>query len=151
VIKPFLLFGYGNPGRGDDALGPAFVESIEAMQWPSIDCLQDMQLQVEHITDMEGRARVIFVDADVSCAAPYQFEPVIAAQDSSYTSHAMSPQALVHAYQQVYGKPPPATFVLRLRGQHFELGDGLSEAAKQNLQRALDAFTTAPECFGVEP
>ena len=28
-MRGMLVFGYGNPGRGDDALGPTFVERLE--------------------------------------------------------------------------------------------------------------------------
>ena len=29
---PVLVFGWGNPSRGDDALGPLFVDAIEAIR-----------------------------------------------------------------------------------------------------------------------
>ena len=31
-----LVIGYGNPGRLDDGLGPAFAERIQAMELPSV-------------------------------------------------------------------------------------------------------------------
>ena len=30
IIKPVLLFGYGNLSRGDDALGPQLLNHIES-------------------------------------------------------------------------------------------------------------------------
>lgn len=135
---PILLFGYGNPSRGDDALGYLFIEAIEQRALPQVECLTDMQLQVEHITDLVGREKIIFIDADASCAAPFVFEPLIAQQDCSYTSHAMTPAALLHAYREVYGIAPPPAYVLRIRGYEFELGQELSPTASQNLQLALD-------------
>ncbi|MBL8482901.1 MAG: Ni/Fe hydrogenase, partial [Rhodocyclaceae bacterium] len=42
------MFAWGNPGRGDDALGPLFAERIEALDLPGVECLTDFQLQVEH-------------------------------------------------------------------------------------------------------
>lgn len=131
-----LLFGYGNPGRGDDALGPELVVRIAQMQFAGVECQNDMQLQVEHVTDLDGCDRVLFIDADMSCAEPFDFSEIGAIKDDSYTSHAMSPTALLHAYRQVYGKDAPSAFLLRIRGYDFELGDPLSDKASVNLESA---------------
>ena len=136
-IVPILLFGYGNLGRGDDALGVLLQEAIAALQLPRVECLTDMQLQVENIADLVGRERILFVDADVSCAAPYLLEKLTAQQDDSYTSHALTPAALLHAFRQVYGMDAPPTQVLHIRGYAFELGDDLSLKARENLAQAL--------------
>lgn len=136
-IAPILLFGYGNPGRGDDALGVLLQEAIAALQLPHVECLTDMQLQVEHITDLVGREHILFVDADMSCAAPYLLEKRTAQQDDSYTSHALTPAALLHAFRQVYGMDAPPTQVLHIRGYAFELGAELSALAANNLAAAL--------------
>lgn len=148
-MKPLLIFGYGNPGRGDDALGPALVEAIEAMELPQLECQTDMQLQVEHVTDLRGRKVVLFVDADMTCAEPFEMDAIMPYKDDSYTSHAMSPQALLYAYEQVYGLMPPNSFVLRIRGESFELGDGLSIVARIHLKAALQHLM--PLCDQVSP
>ena len=137
ALPPILLFGYGNPGCGDDALGPLLLEAIAAQDLPGVECQTDMQLQVEHITDLVGREYVLFMDADMSCAAPYVVEQLTAQQDSSYTSHAMSPAAVLHAFRQVYGVDAPPAYLLHIRGYAFELGDALTEPAAQNLRVAL--------------
>jgi hydrogenase maturation protease len=131
-----LLFGYGNPGRGDDALGPELIARIEKMQLAEVQCQNDMQLQVEHVTDLNSCDQVLFVDADMSCTEPFEFSGIVAEQDISYTSHAMSPAALLHAYRQVYGKDAPPAFLLRIRGYDFGLGNPLSGKASANLQAA---------------
>jgi hypothetical protein len=43
---------------------------------------------------------------------------------------------VLHAYQKLFGKPPQAD-VLAIRGEAFELGEGLSEAAAKHLEAAL--------------
>jgi len=136
-MSKLLLFGYGNPGRGDDALGPELITRIEEMQFANVECQNDMQLQVEHVTDLDGCDQVLFIDADMSCAEPYEFSKIAAAKDDSYTSHAMSPTALLHAYRRVYGKDAPPSFLLRVRGYDFELGDPLSDKATENLEAAM--------------
>jgi hydrogenase maturation protease len=135
-MAKLLLFGYGNPGRGDDALGPELIARIERMQLPGVECQNDMQLQVEHVADLLDCDQVLFVDADMSCAGPFEFSEISAARDDSYTSHAMNPAALLHAYRQVYGKDAPPAFLLRIRGYDFGLGNPLSGKASANLQAA---------------
>ena len=115
ALSPILLFGYGNPGCGDDALGVLLLEAIAAQDLPGVECQTDMQLQVEHITDLVGREYVLFMDADMSCAAPYVVEQLTAQQDSSYTSHALSPAAVLHAFRQVYGVDMPSAYLLHIR------------------------------------
>ena len=132
-----LLFGYGNPGRGDDALGPELIERIARLHLAGVECQNDMQLQIEHVTDLHGCDQVLFIDADMSCAEPYDFSEIGAAKDDSYTSHAMSPSALLHAYRQVYRKDAPPAFLLRIRGYDFALGDPLTEKAAANLEAAM--------------
>ncbi len=131
-----LLFGYGNPGRGDDGLGPGLVERIARLHFTDIECQNDMQLQVEHVTDLAACKQVLFIDSDMSCAEPFDFSEIGAARDDSYTSHAMNPSALLHAYSQVYGKDAPPAFLLRIRGYDFGLGDPLSDKAYANLEAA---------------
>ena len=118
-MRGMLVFGYGNPGRGDDALGPTFVERLEQAGTDAardIECLTDMQLQVEHVIDLRGRMMLLFVDADASCPPPFRLSRIHAERDSSYTSHAMSPEALLYAYRQVYGAEAPPAYLLRIRG-----------------------------------
>jgi hydrogenase maturation protease len=132
-----LLFGYGNPGRGDDALGPELIGRIAKLHLTDVECQNDMQLQVEHVTDLAACDRVLFIDADMSCAEPFEFSEIRPEKDGSYTSHAMSPTALLHAYRQVYGKDAPPAFLLRIRGYQFALGDPLSGQAAANLEAAI--------------
>ena len=135
-MSPNLIIGIGNPSRGDDALGPLLIEQLEVLGLPGVELLTDFQLQVEYALDLQGRREVVFVDASLAAPAPYAFEPVVAAEDASYSSHELSPGAVLHAYRKLFGEPPPA-FVLAIRGQAFELGEGLSEAAVANLEAAL--------------
>ncbi|MCX7171717.1 MAG: hydrogenase maturation protease, partial [Proteobacteria bacterium] len=134
---PILIFGWGNPSRGDDALGPLFVARIEALKHPDVECLTDFQLQVEHALDLQGRQRVLFVDASIDAPAPFSITPIFPGKDASFTSHAMTPQAILHTYVQLEGSPPPPCWLLAIRGESFELGEPLAPAAEQHLAAAL--------------
>ncbi len=134
---PLLIIGIGNPSRGDDAIGPLAIERLAALGLPDTELLTDFQLQVEHALDLVGRREVLFIDAAASGPEPFGFEPVIPAADGSASSHALSPAAVLEAFQRVTEAPLPATFVLAVRGYGFELGAGLSVAAAANLKAAL--------------
>ena len=135
---PDLIFTWGNPSRGDDALGPALYELLQQEALDGVDLLTDFQLQIEHSIDLEGRQCVLFVDASTSATAPFELVQLQPEQDASYTTHAMSPQALLSVYQQVNGSPPPPAWLLSIRGYEFGLGLPLSTAANQHLLAAFN-------------
>ena len=135
--SPTLIFTWGNPSRGDDALGPEIYELLQKETLNDVDFLTDFQLQIEHIIDLENRQRVLFIDASVSAKTPFEFHPVQAAQDDSYTSHAMSPQSLLAVYEKVNQQAAPSSFMLSVRGYEFDLGLALSDKAKVNLSQAI--------------
>lgn len=130
-----LALAVGNPSRGDDALGPLLLERLEAQRFEGLDCLTDFQLQIEHALDLEGRDLVLFIDAHVSVSPPFGFSRIMPESDKSYTTHAMSPAAVLQVYRQVKGEPPPS-FLLAIRGEQFELGLDLSQAALIHLEAA---------------
>ncbi len=137
MVKPVLVFGYGNLSRGDDALGPLLLETIEDnVNLEQIEILTDFQLQVEHALDLENRQLVLFVDASVSCENAFGFYELKPARDISYTTHAMSPSAVLEVYQEIKGQTPPPCFLLSIKGSSFELGEGVSVNAEQNLEQA---------------
>jgi hydrogenase maturation protease len=140
--SPILIFGYGNPSRGDDALGPELLRLLEedraSGRLPdSFETLTDFQLQIEHATDLEGRELVLFVDASVAAEPPFQISRLQPQRDNSYTSHAMSPAAVLAVFEQVMGSAPPPTYLLTIPGYDFELGHPLSTTAQEHLSTAL--------------
>lgn len=137
MSAPLLVFGWGNASRGDDALGPLFIEQLRALALPGVDCLDDYQLQPEHALDLLGRERVLFVDASLSCTPPFEATAVQPHRDTSFSSHAMSPAALLQAFVDVHRSAPPPATLLAIRGERFELGEAISEAARLNLAAAL--------------
>lgn len=137
MTVPVLVFGWGNPSRGDDALGPRFVEGIDALALPGVECLTDFQLQVEHALDLHGRRAVLFVDASTSARAPFEVSEIVPGIDPSFTSHALSPQAVLQVYVDLHDEPPPPSLLLAIRGSRFELGDPLSRDAETHLDVAI--------------
>lgn len=138
MTAPILIIGIGNPSRGDDALGPLCIERLEALNLQDVELLTDFQLQVEFALDLAGRREVVFVDAAVSGAQPYEFRPVGRDTGPSHTSHAISPEAVLAACARVGVQPPDEAHVLAIRGYGFELGESLSQQAESNLREAMD-------------
>jgi hydrogenase maturation protease len=143
-MAKILIFGYGNPSRGDDALGPLLLERLdrlldEAVRRAAggIEFLTDFQLQVEHALDLVDRRLVLFADAHLACPPPWTLEPLQAADDPSYSTHAISPAAVLRVYREIRGTAPPASFLLGIRGECFELGEDLSAAASVHLDSAV--------------
>ncbi len=144
LIKPILILAYGNLSRGDDALAPLLLDYVQQLPpdlLVPVECLTDFQLQIEHALDLQHRQQVLFVDASVANKNPFEFSLLQAQQDASYTTHAMSPAAVMQVYVDILKAPPPPCFLLTLQGVEFELGAGLSPVAQQSLTQA---------CFFIE-
>ncbi|NOV30623.1 hydrogenase maturation protease [Methylomonas sp. ZR1] len=137
MTKPILVFGYGNPSRGDDAVGPLLLDYLaEHLDLSNIELLSDFQLQIEHALDIQDREWVVFVDAAVDCPDSFTFTPLTPAQDHSYSSHALSPTALLSVYETLGKQPLPPCYLLSIQAEAFELGCGLSERCAANLAEA---------------
>lgn len=146
-VAPLLVFGWGNPSRGDDALGPLLVEQLAdranaELAAERLECLTDFQLQVEHALDLVGRERVLFVDAAIGLQTPFEVRGVWPAAVAGFTTHALAPEALLQVYRDLKRAEPPPCTLLAIRAQRFELGEAPSEQALADLALAL-AWATA--------
>lgn len=137
-VPALLVFGWGNRSRGDDALGPLCVERLRETVPVGVDVefLDDYQLQVEHALDLAGRSRILFVDASVGCAGPFEATALQAARDASFTTHALSPQALMQVFTDLNGRSPPPCTLLAIRGERFDLGEPPGAKALEHLDAA---------------
>jgi hydrogenase maturation protease len=139
MTKPILVFGYGNLSRGDDAVGPLLLEYLEQrIDLSRLELQTDFQLQIEHALDLQDRELVIFVDASVAEDRPFAFNRLKPCHDNSYTSHAMSPAALLHVFETVTGQTPPPSFLLSIKSASFELGEEILPATAENLRMACE-------------
>lgn len=144
---PVVVFALGNPSRGDDAIGPLIAARLEREALPGVEVISDFQLQVEHALDLEGRGLAVFVDAALDCDGPFEISAVVPRRDASHTTHALSPAAVLETFTRVTGREPPSACCLAVRGERFELVEGLSAAAVENFKEAwarLLALVRAP-------
>jgi len=146
-----LFYGYGNPGRGDDGLGPALAAAVEEMRLPDIDVDANYQLTVEDAAVLSDYQAVIFADASLTGPAPFWFSRIDDSETGrlGFTSHSVSPVQVVALARDMFGSRVPA-YTLGIRGYAFgELDEGLSDGAKENLGKAIAFVRTAlrERCF----
>ena len=142
--KKILFYGYGNPGRQDDALGISFVDEMErwvrAQNIENIDFDTNYQLNIEDAEEISGYDLVIFADASMEPIKGFEFSKVERSDAQvEFTMHAVSVSFVVDLCYKMYNKAPDA-YLVHLKGYEWELDfdKGLSEQAVENLQGALD-------------
>jgi hydrogenase maturation protease len=133
-----VAFGWGNDARGDDALGPLLLERVARASLEDVETIEDFQLQIEHALDLEGADLALFLDAGKDTPAPFAFAEIFARRDDSALTHALSPQAVLEVFARTVGRAPPPAFLLCVRGERFELGEGLSDPVRPRLDAACD-------------
>ena len=141
MTAPLLVLGWGNLSRGDDALGPLFVRQLGELVADEpdnrVDFLEDYQLQIEHAIDLKSREHVLFVDASLNCKAPFEVTTLHAACEVGFTTHALSPAAVMQVYGELYGQEAPPCTMLAIRGMRFALGEAPGREALDHLAQAL--------------
>jgi hydrogenase maturation protease len=135
-VPRVLVLGYGNPGREDDGLGPAAVAAIERLAWPHVTVGSNYQLVIEDVVEIAAADIVWFVDASRDGAEPWATRSIAPTYDVTFTSHLVSPGALLAMAQQYYGKAP-AAHLLAIRGYEFAFAEGLTDRATANLRAAV--------------
>ena len=133
------VIGYGNPGRQDDGLGPAFAKSLRHMGY-TFPISDPYQLTVEDALSFSDDTLVIFVDAAKSLPSPFTFEEVHPGTEHGLSSHSVSPESLLQLSETVFSVRPRA-YILAIKGYEFDdFEESLSPKAQQNLDDALAFF-----------
>ncbi|HMO33008.1 MAG TPA: hydrogenase maturation protease [Lacibacter sp.] len=133
-----LLIGIGNTARGDDGLGWALADAVDALRLPGVTVEYRYQLQVEDALLLQQYPRVIFADASHDPVPDgAALLPCDAAAHYFFSSHHQSPATILYLAETLYGVRPQA-WVLAMGAEGWELGAGLSERAQENLTKALE-------------
>ena len=93
-------------------------------------------MQIEHALDLVDADCALFIDAGKDTPAPFAFSRLAPKRDATHSTHALSPEAVLDVYAQVRGEAPPPAFALCVRGESFELGEGLSRDGAERLEAA---------------
>jgi hydrogenase maturation protease len=136
--RKVLVIGYGNPGRVDDGLGPAFASALEealtARGRADVTIEADYQLTIEDARTVADHD----VDASLADAEPFSFRRIGPKAASTFTSHVVEPEAVLALAAEVFGARP-AAYVLAIRGYEFEeFGETISAPAQANMAAALE-------------
>lgn len=132
-----VVFAWGNPSRGDDAVGPWFADRLRHLAGSCLCLVEDFQLQVEHLLDCREGSLLLFIDARCDDGQDFHFREVNPVTSVSHTSHALAPAELLGHYQRVFGEQPPAAYELTVPGQQFDLGCDMSATTLACCQRAV--------------
>jgi hydrogenase maturation protease len=135
-----LLIAIGNSARGDDGLGWALLDALQEKEDFRGGGQARYQLNVEDAELLQNHPVVLFADATVEdLPQGILLERVQPTNDLTFTTHALSPGAVLFLCEELYGHRPEA-WVLKMQGYQWELGDGLSREAMDNLERAIALF-----------
>ena len=134
--KEILIYGFGNPGRQDDGLGPALIDKLEAENNSKVDTDSNYQLNIEDAYEISRYKTVIFVDASLSCKEAFSFYEIEPASEITFTTHEMSPQSVMALCEDLYPNKVTA-YILEIKGVEWEFQEGLSSEAKVNLEKAI--------------
>jgi hydrogenase maturation protease len=132
-----LVLGYGNPGRGDDALGPELARGIEMLGLPGVASDADYQLNLEHGAALAECGVAVLVDASRDAPEPFSFRRLAPAAEIAFSSHAISPEGVLAVAEEHFGGAPE-TWLLGVRGYEFDFVEGMSPCAQRNLHAALE-------------
>ncbi|MDA0336250.1 MAG: hydrogenase maturation protease [bacterium] len=132
-----LALCYGNPGRLDDGLGPAFGAALERENLAGVTVDVDYQLTVEDAMTAAAHDVVLFVDAAITGAEPFFLHQVTPRASLGFSSHGAEPEQILALAAELTGSAPQG-YALGIRGYEFdEFGELLSTGAVENLAAAL--------------
>lgn len=133
--KKTVLIGIGNDSRGDDGLGWQFLHDLEALA-PQVDLAYRYQLQVEDAEFIRPYEEVVFIDAArTALAGGFSWQACGPVAEVSYSTHRQEPGTVMYLARELFGCRARG-HVLAISGYTWELGEGLSAAARENLGRA---------------
>jgi Ni,Fe-hydrogenase maturation factor len=152
-----LLFGVGNPSRGDDALGWDFLDhffkvfsgedsfeeksvSVKSEDFSTLTFRKSLQLGLEDAEYCNQFDSVYFIDASVDEGFDnYRLREISDNFTSQVFSHSQNPDSIIHLSRKLFSSNVKAN-VLEIKGKQFELGESKSQFAEENLKKAISYF-----------
>ena len=146
-MSRILLYGYGNPGRQDDGIGPVFAEEIESLHLYGVETDANYQPHIEDAAQIVQYDLVIFVDTTVEEVDDFFVRRLKPAKKITFTSHLVKPESILAMCEDMYKKIPEA-WLIGIRGYEFEYIEGFTGRAAVNYKRALDFITFLLRLYG---
>ncbi len=143
-MRKTLIYGFGNPGRQDDALGIMLADNIES--WATsenhdgITVDSNYQLNIEDAATIAEYDRIVFADASKEeLIDSFLINKLQPSAQVEFTMHAVSPAFILHLCESIYDKHPDA-WLLHIKGYEWELQEGLTPKAIKNLANAIEGL-----------
>jgi hydrogenase maturation protease len=138
-----LIYGYGNPGRQDDALGIHLVDFIEKWakekQFNFITTDQNYQLNIEDADLISHFHLVVFCDASMLDIADVVIEEALPDLKTEFSMHSVTPSFIVGLCQEIFNQHPEA-YTLHIKGYAWEFMQEMTSQAQKNLCQAKDVL-----------
>ncbi len=135
-MTPFLVIGYGNELRGDDAAGPRTARAVAAWGRPEVAGLAVHQLTPELAAALAEAEVVVFVDARVDDDGREACLRRLEAAPGADMGHISDPHWLLAVTEALYSRGPEA-WLATIPAANFGLGGWLSATAEAGVAAAL--------------
>lgn len=139
-MPPIVVIGYGNPLRGDDAIGWKAAEALRDAyeEDDSVEVFASHQLNPEMAEVVAEAGAVIFIDATAEklAAGKISCVSVHPADHASAFSHQLDPSTLLASAIDLYGSCPSAALI-GVGIHSCDLGHELSREVKAALPRVV--------------
>lgn len=143
MSEPVLLVGFGNPWRGDDALGPRFVEEAQKRFSDAADCLLIEAEATTLLDRAEKYQTVILVDAVEGELPPGELVLLDLLSESlpkklrGVSSHTLDVLE-VASLMKTLGRAPACLLLFGAQGKQYAPGTGLSIEVEHALTAILE-------------
>jgi hydrogenase maturation protease len=148
-----LIIGYGNPQRGDDAIGSQAARALERhfSNDPDVEVIAAQKLTPEMVDDILQRDFVLFLEAS-SEEAPGTLKRTTVSPEPGPGggTDQFTPAALLTAAEQLYGDIPFAMSIT-MAGWSFEPSQPLSQIAIRHMPDFLRLAKEAVESHRHKP
>ena len=137
------IVGIGNILRGDDGLGPKFIELLSARQWKSVNLFDCGTAPENYIFSILVTScdTVVLIDAADLGGQPGEIK-VLGLDEIkgiSFSTHNPSPRLFTDLLKT--GKDDLNIFVVSIQPKTTNLGEGLSEDVLKSLNALADIFS----------
>ena len=136
-LRTALVIGYGNPLRGDDAVGWRVASAVAGWRLPDVQAMAVHQLTPELAVPLASARLAIFVDARLAGEGEAFDLRSLGTEIPEITlGHVSDPQFLLALVRSAYGRQPPACLIT-IPATNLALGVGLSPSSRREMKAAL--------------
>ncbi len=141
-----IILSWGNDFHRDDGAGRVAARRLRELDLPGVEVIDFNQLCPEHAELLEGRERVIFLDAYP--AEPGQGALLLPLDDPqaitlprSCFGHAVQPTEIMTLADAVYDAHPEA-WLAAIPGFDFDLGEILTPATEKGIEHIISCIAS---------